>query len=311
MAGSDLSSEAVAQCLVKIENAANQAVRSTDPTVQTRAEKDLLRQLEVLGESMSTVVQLLNADDVSPLNDCFGGDCLISGRARAVLETLTFEEGSPGSNNVKACLIGLEDVEKALKATGSATALANAQDSERKAFLERAVAADTVDNDEDSEGSDAKSENWDDDSEAHQFAMPRFAAPAPDTLEGWLLKKAPQTRLFKQFQKRWVVLDQGRLSWYGSDSDAASGSSLLKGQIDFAINPSLVSELSASKTQFSLKPAGGQWVLGSFTGAAEGREFQFDAVDSDFDRNIWMESISAHIKHAKQQFQGAARSFAP
>mmetsp|Transcript_148929 Transcript_148929/g.263049 ORF Transcript_148929/g.263049 Transcript_148929/m.263049 type:complete len:310 (-) Transcript_148929:37-966(-) len=308
MAADPVKPQAVAQILSGIENAANQAVRSTDPKVVPKAEKDLLRQLEALRAAMDKVMQQLNVDDATQLNECFGGDCLYAGRCRAVLETLTFEDRSPGSNSVKGCLAGLEAVERALEATGCSDALRAAQERERKAFLDRAVAQDVGEDYADSE--DAGSENWDDESEALQGAMPNFAVPVPEALEGWLLKKSPQPRLFKQFQKRWIVLEAGRLSWFGSDSDAASGQAKLKGQIDFAINPCVVCALNGSDTQFALGPAGGQWVLGSFTGAAEGREFNFDAAESDYDRDSWIESINAHIKHAKQSFQGAARAFA-
>jgi hypothetical protein len=122
---------------------------------------------------------------------------------------------------------------------------------------------------------------------------------------GSLWKKTPKLarkldtgiRMFhvpiRKFQLRYITLSFGCLSW--SDRFKRLG------RVDFNRNDCVVSEVAGSTTEFEIRPSGGAWKEGDFTGAASGRVLVFDAKDSEHDRSRWMEVISLHISHAKKK----------
>jgi len=97
----------------------------------------------------------------------------------------------------------------------------------------------------------------------------------------------------RKYQLRYITLSLGCLSW----------SDRLKrlGRLDFSKNDCVVSEVAGSTTEFEIRPSGGAWKEGDFTGAASGRVLVFDTKDSEHDRSRWMEVISLHISHAKRK----------
>jgi len=188
-------------------------------------------------------------------------------------------------------------MEKVLASTGSAKTLKVSQERERKALLERC----RIDSDEESEAW-----NGSDRDEGGEQAQQQESSwmIVPNDVSGFLWKKNPgKIVLFKQWKWRYVVLIEGKLQWYASENEGDTRKGM-KGEIDFSINPCGVERVPDSETQFKITPQDGKWVLGGFTGASEGREFIFDARNSQIERDTWINSIRCHLQHGGTSFNG-------
>lgn len=291
-----------------LEAAAKQVETSSDIL---GTEKELLKYLADLQGCMEAVLQQLDSDDLDSLQGVFGGDCSRIGRTRAILEGLRFEEKGEHDIAKQQSMSALTSVEKVLVSTGSGEKLTQAQESEKKALFQRIrreLELEYVPEDDD----DKTSEVWDDHPSGNN-QMPAFqmAAAPPSDLRGHIWKKSPAPLMpIRQWKWRWVVLSEGKLRWYASEAEANSGNrNSLRGEIDFALNACNVGAMTSVETQFSIRPNGGKWMLGAFTGADEGREFLFDAFSSQFDRDTWVSAIKTHLKHSNTSFGGTRLSF--
>lgn len=115
--------------------------------------------------------------------------------------------------------------------------------------------------------------------------------PLNATLRGTLLKESPASFRLQRFQRRIVTLEGHKLNWY---KESTCGNDVVyRGFVDLAANDCVVESLGGS--QFTLKPAGGTWSSGSFTGADSGRSFLFDAKNSEHPVAQWVDAIKAAI----------------
>lgn len=132
-----------------------------------------------------------------------------------------------------------------------------------------------------------ENEEWESESED--------AGRMPEILSGLLWKKSPSA--FGQYQQRYFLLEDGRLTWWNSRADAWDKNKI-KGCVDFEFNASrLVSTDSGSK--FELEPKDGKWCgRCNFTKSKEGRSFEFDAAGSKHTRAAWIRAIEAHQAYA-------------
>lgn len=118
-----------------------------------------------------------------------------------------------------------------------------------------------------------------------------LGAPPDAAFRGTLLKESPARFRFRRFQQRIVALEGTKLNWY---KESGCGSSIVyKGFVDLAANACEVEATGGS--QFTLKPAGGRWTSGEFTGAESGRCFVFDAKDSEHSVGQWVDAIRSAI----------------
>lgn len=296
--------------LDRLESAAKQVETSNDSQVVPKAEKDLLKYLADLQTSIDALLQKLDNDDLASLQGVFGGDCSRSGRTRAILEGLRFEDGSEWAVSKAQCMTALTSVEKILISTGSEEQLKKAQEREKKALFERIRRELQLEADEDED--DKMSEVWDDHPGNNQLPqIQTLSLPTPSDLSGHLWKKSPSPLVpIRQWKWRWVVLSAGKLQWFTSEAEAKKGDrKSLRGEIDFSLNPCTVGAVSNHTTQMSIRPHDGKWVMGAFTGSEKGREFLFDTFSSQWDQQTWVDAITTHLKHGGQAYGGTRLSF--
>jgi len=120
-------------------------------------------------------------------------------------------------------------------------------------------------------------------------------------LRGHLWKQSPS--FLKAFQRRYVVIEEGRISWHAPAKSNTSPGQLppaesdVKGAIDLCTNDCEVIPDLQNPDRFTLQPLSGRWAAdASFTGASTGRAFHFDATGSEYSRAWWMAAIKRHIQ---------------
>lgn len=198
-------------------------------------------------------------------------------------------------------------MEELLVSTGRGEQLEQAQELERHALLERMRRELRAESDE-PDHDDQMSEVWYDHPAAVSSQKPSVQLTIALTdFSGYLWKKSPGALIpIRQWKRRWFVLSAGRLRWFASEDEADSDyKKHLKGEIDFCLNPCTVSAVASNhSTQFSIRPRGGKWVLGCFTGADQGREFLLDALSSRLHRDNWIDAVKSHLDHGEQMYSG-------
>jgi len=119
-------------------------------------------------------------------------------------------------------------------------------------------------------------------------------------LRGHLWKQSPS--FLKAFQRRYVVVEEGRISWHAPAKSNANAGQLppaegdAKGAIDLCTNNCEVIPDLQNPDRFTLQPINGRWARdANFTGASNGRMFHFDATGSEYSRAWWMAAIKRHI----------------
>lgn len=116
----------------------------------------------------------------------------------------------------------------------------------------------------------------------------------PLPLSGHLLKKSPSA--FHGWQRRFFMLEEGRLLWWHSQRDAEKHRDAgCKGVVDFHSCSCAVRQRKEA-TKFDLMPLGGSWGKHSkITGAHAGRVLEIDAKGSEHDLTQWLDAISEHM----------------
>jgi len=121
----------------------------------------------------------------------------------------------------------------------------------------------------------------------------------PPTMVGHLLKVSPNRlrQCICSYQLRHVVLERGYLTWAMPTMLTDRGGPLqARGCLNFHKNPCEV-RVDRGIT-FTVRPLGGGWQDGTFTGVHEGRIFTFDTQGSEHNLQRWMEAFKAHIAYA-------------
>lgn len=132
----------------------------------------------------------------------------------------------------------------------------------------------------------------------------------PQRVAGLLYKKSPSAFAMGRYQLRHVEVAGGRMTWSKPHPNKTAGEA--KGSLDFCINPCVVEPVAGTDTQFTIRPANGQWGKGMFTGAEDsGRIFEFDAEESALDRDTWIARISAHLEFSDTFWKTQVLSLTP
>lgn len=98
-------------------------------------------------------------------------------------------------------------------------------------------------------------------------------------------------------QTRFVTLRAARVYWSHSGECTSAGiPSNVQGFVDLVVNECEVVE--EDDFAFVLRPSGGSWIDGAFTGHEHGRVFQFDAGQSERSKSEWLDVFHKHINYA-------------
>jgi len=122
----------------------------------------------------------------------------------------------------------------------------------------------------------------------------------PALLQGSLSKKSGNDWFgLKGWDERYVVLKEQKLSYWKSESAMKEDPKAeAQGVLNLATTACEILPHHGNSTLFSIRPKGGKWIDGAFTGADAGREFVFDAAKSEHSRSEWVEALTAHIEYA-------------
>merc|ERR1719486_1017650 len=110
-------------------------------------------------------------------------------------------------------------------------------------------------------------------SEKSQGMEAKGSVPSTNGFVGHLWKRIPPSLFrFRQYQWRKIILEDGKLSW----AEAGDPPKENKGVVDFITNVGCeVVAVEGDEAKFIIRPEGGMWTMGDFTGADKGREFTF------------------------------------
>eukprot|EP00928_Gymnodinium_smaydae_P003305 TRINITY_DN11187_c0_g4_i1.p1 TRINITY_DN11187_c0_g4~~TRINITY_DN11187_c0_g4_i1.p1 ORF type:complete len:1458 (+),score=342.26 TRINITY_DN11187_c0_g4_i1:284-4657(+) len=134
-------------------------------------------------------------------------------------------------------------------------------------------------------------------------------------LRGYLLKKSPALLRATAYDQRYFKLQDTRLFWWRTKEEAdepqaavASGGPRCKGILDLVAGDSEVIaervEGPPGTARFSLRTAGEGWSESSLikkivNDRNKHRVYVFDAHGSEHDRDKWIDTITAHVRHAQ------------
>lgn len=139
------------------------------------------------------------------------------------------------------------------------------------------------------------------------FAPPERSSQltlAPLQREGHLSKEGFGWSPFGKFQRRYVLLAEGRFCWSKGDGPSEAGDLPdKKGFIDFAGTPCIISEVADNDSQFTVQPdEGNLWSTDDMhTGVGSQRVFLFDTKDSEFSRGEWISWFREHVQYGSLQ----------
>lgn len=121
--------------------------------------------------------------------------------------------------------------------------------------------------------------------------------PAP--LRGVLEKRSPsRMRLLNPFQERFVVLQDGKLSWWSDEREWKEAKVKCKGSLDFANNDCRLVQDPAQPRRLSIAPRTGEWEATHFSKAQFGRVLEFQvAVAASPSLEDWLNALTAHLHY--------------
>lgn len=107
-------------------------------------------------------------------------------------------------------------------------------------------------------------------------------------IRGHLLKQSPSMLRLWSYQRRFVTVEDRRLSWWAVSDGPPSTP---RGFVDFALDRCEVEACDENDAKFVVRPLSGQWTQANFTGAGYGVALGFDAAESQHSRDQWLAAL--------------------
>lgn len=278
------------EAYMKMEDAAGNNV------VRTKVELDLLVKIEKCRDMLLAAMKK-GHNDRTALKDVFGGDCWRIEWIVTLLENLELSPMHASDQRPGTCLNACHSVEQVLVDLGYAEKLKEAHARAAQSRLNkdgrmvRRASQEAIE-------APVEEETQAPETTTSMSGSVHREDDVPSVLSGLLWKKSPNPLKLHKFQRRYVEVREAKLLWWYPDVDRESEP---KGCLDFRVNPCVV-DTESKEGRFSVKPKDGTWKSGDFTGAHKGREFQFDASDSEAGLQKWIEALQAHILYGEGKF---------
>ncbi|CAE7291434.1 unnamed protein product [Symbiodinium sp. CCMP2592] len=135
MALGSLTAAQFDEVVVRLHAAAESLIRSSGHVQSTKAEIELLTQVEVARKFM--IASLHEPDDRKALHEVFGGDLARVCRVRVALEQLDSVVSPSAGQRLSQCLMACRSIEDVLADLGLSRALLEAEEEQRQALAER------------------------------------------------------------------------------------------------------------------------------------------------------------------------------